>query len=160
MQAVSPAALAMWRGALDAAVAQGVHISLDLNHRPQMGPLDELWGWVRPYVPSLAIIILSVGQIVGLARGVWSMVRTCWPPPHLKLRFCRPQDTREFGPWYTHGGPWSTHGGRLNVSRLASCPHDADNRTGGTTLVAPNAHIDGPFDVCPHYTCVCALEWL
>ena len=20
------------------------------HHRPQLGPLDELWGWVRPYV--------------------------------------------------------------------------------------------------------------
>ena len=66
--AISPGARAMWGGALDAATSMGLPISFDLNHRPQLGPLDELWGWVRPYVSSFRMIILSVGQIEGLAE--------------------------------------------------------------------------------------------
>lgn len=66
--AISPGALSMWRGALDAATSMGLPISFDLNHRPQLGPLDELWSWVAPYVEHFRMIILSVGQIQGLAE--------------------------------------------------------------------------------------------
>lgn len=65
--AISPGALSMWQGALDAATAIDMPISFDLNHRPQLGILDELWAWVSPYVKHFRMIILSVGQIEGLA---------------------------------------------------------------------------------------------
>lgn len=58
----------MWQGALDAATSMDLPISFDLNHRPQLGPLDELWSWVAPYVKHFRMIILSVGQIEGLAE--------------------------------------------------------------------------------------------
>ena len=66
--AISPGARSMWTGALDAATSLGLPISFDLNHRPQLGPLDELWGWVRPYVGQFRMIILSVGNLEGLAE--------------------------------------------------------------------------------------------
>lgn len=65
--AISPGARCMWKAALDEASANGMPISFDLNHRPQLGPLDTLWADVRPYLVHFHVIILSVGQIVGLA---------------------------------------------------------------------------------------------
>ena len=66
--AISHGARSMWRAALDVATSMGLPISFDLNHRPQLGPLDELWGWVAPYLKHFRMIILSVGQIAGLAE--------------------------------------------------------------------------------------------
>ena len=66
--AISHGARSMWRAALDVATSMGLPISFDLNHRPQLGPLDELWGWVAPYLKHFRMIILSVGQIAGLVE--------------------------------------------------------------------------------------------
>ena len=65
--AISPGARYMWRSALDEATSSGLPISFDLNHRPQLGPLHELWAEVQPYLAQFRLIILSVGQIIGLA---------------------------------------------------------------------------------------------
>jgi sugar/nucleoside kinase (ribokinase family) len=66
--AIAAGPLSMWQESLDAAVAASVPISLDLNHRPQLGTLPELWNIVLPYLSSIQVIVLSIGQIIGLAK--------------------------------------------------------------------------------------------
>lgn len=65
--AVAAGPKAMFCEALDAAVDAGTPISCDLNHRPQLGTLDELWSTVQPYVGHMQLMILSVAQARGLA---------------------------------------------------------------------------------------------
>lgn len=43
-------------------------ISLDLNHREQLGTLEELWTIVTPHVHHFEIVILSLEQLNGLAQ--------------------------------------------------------------------------------------------
>jgi hypothetical protein len=53
--AIAAGPLAMWQESLDAAVKANVPISLDLNHRPQLGTLQKLWGVVLPYLRDIQV---------------------------------------------------------------------------------------------------------
>ncbi|OLP91570.1 2-dehydro-3-deoxy-6-phosphogalactonate aldolase [Symbiodinium microadriaticum] len=66
---VSAAARQSWASAAHMAEQLGVPISLDLNHRPQLGTLQELWDVVSPFCRFLEVLILSVDQLHGLAEG-------------------------------------------------------------------------------------------
>lgn len=64
-----PGALANWRAALRTAGKQGVGVLLDLNHRPALGTLEELWGHVSPFLSgTVHVLVLSRGQLVGVAN--------------------------------------------------------------------------------------------
>ncbi|CAE7302995.1 kdgK, partial [Symbiodinium pilosum] len=65
---VSTAARQSWSNALRAAEKRRVPISLDLNHRAQLGTLRELWDIVSPFCHLLEVLILSVDQLCGLAE--------------------------------------------------------------------------------------------
>lgn len=56
-----------WQLCMDATLQRNIHVSLDLNHRPQLGSLEELWSKVRPYASRLRVMILSRGQLLALA---------------------------------------------------------------------------------------------
>eukprot|EP00913_Durusdinium_trenchii_P001775 g1645.t1 len=43
-------------------------VSLDLNHRKQLGTLSELWNIVSPFCSALEVLILSTDQLSGLAE--------------------------------------------------------------------------------------------
>jgi hypothetical protein len=49
--AIGPGPLSMWQEAMAEAGRRGVPISFDLNHRPQLGPLKQLWDVVTPFLP-------------------------------------------------------------------------------------------------------------
>ena len=73
---VSPAAAMSWTKALAAARKAGVPVSMDFNHRKQLGPLDKLWTLMLPHIPDLEVLILSVDQLAELATldGVGSAI--------------------------------------------------------------------------------------
>lgn len=58
---------ASWAAAIDAAVAQGAPISVDLNFRPQLGSISKLWGFVNPKLASIDLLILSAHSVQALA---------------------------------------------------------------------------------------------
>jgi 2-dehydro-3-deoxygluconokinase len=64
---ISMAARQSWDAHLTHACSEGIPISLDLNHRKQLGTLSELWAMVDVHVANLELIILSIDQLVGLA---------------------------------------------------------------------------------------------
>eukprot|EP00965_Chrysotila_dentata_P140219 4635825-Pleurochrysis_carterae.AAC.2 len=74
---ISTAACESWKRALEHAKKNGIKASLDLNHRAQLGTLAELWEIVAPHASYFEVIVLSVGQLIGLAElhGL--------PPPQL-----------------------------------------------------------------------------
>eukprot|EP00911_Craspedida_sp_UC1_P002828 UC1_evm3s2071 len=61
-----------WTAALEAAHAAGVPVSIDFNHRKQLGTLDELWACIAPQLTRLQLLIISVGSLreLALAQGV------------------------------------------------------------------------------------------
>lgn len=65
---VSPAARESWQRAVQAAVRLGVPVSMDFNHRKQLGTLDDLWSLTKPLLPSLQVLILSTGSLCELAQ--------------------------------------------------------------------------------------------
>ena len=58
--------LGAWQAAIRAAKAAGTLVSLDLNWRPALGPLDELWAVVEPELPHVRLLILSEADLVRL----------------------------------------------------------------------------------------------
>ena len=65
---ISPQSRASWDAAIEHAARMRMPISLDLNHRKQLGTLEELWAMVQPHSERLELLILSVEQLNGLAR--------------------------------------------------------------------------------------------
>ena len=65
---VSASARRSWDGALAAAQAAKLPVSLDLNHRPQLGSLEALWDIVAPHAAHFELIILSLDQLQGLVQ--------------------------------------------------------------------------------------------
>lgn len=57
-----------WTLALKSAREMGVPVSMDFNHRPQLGSLSNLWSLMLPQLPYLEVLILSVGNLVDLAK--------------------------------------------------------------------------------------------
>eukprot|EP00933_Yihiella_yeosuensis_P037690 TRINITY_DN31680_c0_g1_i1.p1 TRINITY_DN31680_c0_g1~~TRINITY_DN31680_c0_g1_i1.p1 ORF type:complete len:612 (-),score=93.05 TRINITY_DN31680_c0_g1_i1:78-1709(-) len=64
---ISKAARTSWDNAVKRAVMAGIPLSLDLNHRKQLGSLEELWAIVSPHVQHFELVILSLEQLNGLA---------------------------------------------------------------------------------------------
>jgi len=109
---------AAWDSALSAAsaVATGpdapLCVSLDLNHRPSLGSLEELWSAVRPHLPTLTLLMLSEDTLRALAAAeglaapladdevdpgmdavdMLAQLREAWGVPLLGCTFKRPID--------------------------------------------------------------------
>jgi len=70
---------AAWQAAIGVAATPQTarcHVSVDLNHRPALGSLDELWGVIAPWLSSGAVtfLMLSEDTLRKLAEreGVWT----------------------------------------------------------------------------------------
>ena len=61
-------AKANWVAQIEVASRRSVPISLDLNHRPQLGTLEELWSIVEPLLPHIRVLVLSVASVRGLSK--------------------------------------------------------------------------------------------
>jgi len=57
-----------WIESVKTAIKHNVPISMDFNHRPQLGTIDKLWNIIKPYIKSLNILILSQDSIIGLSQ--------------------------------------------------------------------------------------------
>jgi len=72
---LGPNALKSWRNGIDTAAKLKIPVSLDFNHRPQLGSFESLWSKVQPYNDKFWVIVLAIGDILnilkheGLARG-------------------------------------------------------------------------------------------
>ena len=55
-----------WTKSMVAAERCGVPVVCDLNHRPQLGTLAELWERVVPSLGAIKVLILSRGSLAGL----------------------------------------------------------------------------------------------
>jgi len=72
---ISAAAANCWETGLKVAAVEGLPVSLDLNHRPQLGTLEHLWSLVAPNLAGIHLLILSsasvqgVAELLGLADG-------------------------------------------------------------------------------------------
>ena len=64
---ISPQSRESWDNALAEAKNSAIPVSLDLNHRAQLGTLEALWAMVAPHTSRLELLILSVEQLNGLA---------------------------------------------------------------------------------------------
>jgi 2-keto-3-deoxy-6-phosphogluconate aldolase len=53
---------------MELAISLRIPVSLDLNHRKQLGTLEELWAVVSPYCARFEVIVLSEEQLVGLCH--------------------------------------------------------------------------------------------
>jgi sugar/nucleoside kinase (ribokinase family) len=71
---------AAWDAALEAAAdakrtdgPDKLHVSVDLNHRPALGSLEELWASLEPHLTTIDLLILSEDTLKKLAaiEGVW-----------------------------------------------------------------------------------------
>ena len=94
-----------WGGALTFAELDGTLIALDLNHRPALGTIEELWAIVRPRMRMFHVLVLSpdslakIAEIEGLGRptnyeeNISAMVelRRRFLIPHLCCTFKRPE---------------------------------------------------------------------
>jgi hypothetical protein len=78
--AIAPGPLRMWQAALERAFADSLPVSLDLNHRPQLGPLD-----VRPRAAASAIVAATGSHPPPWRRA--PPLRCCLPAC---LPACRP----------------------------------------------------------------------
>jgi len=65
---VSASAKQSWQAAIEQAISLRIPVSLDLNHRKQLGTLEELWAVVSPYCARFEVIVLSEEQLVGLCH--------------------------------------------------------------------------------------------
>ena len=65
---VSPQACVSWQEALKEALRLKLPVSLDLNHRKQLGSLKELWEIVKVFCKDLELLILSSDQLQGLSQ--------------------------------------------------------------------------------------------
>eukprot|EP00048_Salpingoeca_helianthica_P015701 m.228137 g.228137 ORF g.228137 m.228137 type:complete len:640 (-) comp17410_c0_seq1:45-1964(-) len=64
---VSAQALASWQGVLAAAQRLAIPVSMDFNHRKQLGTLTDLWGVIKPHAAPLQILIFSTTTFRELA---------------------------------------------------------------------------------------------
>jgi sugar/nucleoside kinase (ribokinase family) len=94
-----------WGGALTFAELDGTLIAFDLNHRPALGTIEELWGIVRPRMRMFHVLVLSpeslakIAEIEGIEKptnyeeNVSALVelRRRFLIPHLCCTFKRPE---------------------------------------------------------------------
>eukprot|EP01121_Diplochlamys_sp_Union-15-3_P005445 TRINITY_DN1577_c0_g1_i2.p1 TRINITY_DN1577_c0_g1~~TRINITY_DN1577_c0_g1_i2.p1 ORF type:complete len:538 (+),score=103.89 TRINITY_DN1577_c0_g1_i2:45-1658(+) len=57
-----------WSKGIEEAVKRGVSISMDFNHRKQLGTLEKLWDITKPHLKHLDILILSLVSLVELSQ--------------------------------------------------------------------------------------------
>ena len=59
-----------WIAHVETAVGMGVPVSCDLNHRPALGKLIDLWSFVSPFVSRghFQVLILSKASLAGLLK--------------------------------------------------------------------------------------------
>lgn len=57
-----------WRAMVATASALQLPVSLDLNHRPALGSLEELWAIVAPTLPAVRLLVLSRSSLCNLGR--------------------------------------------------------------------------------------------
>jgi Entner-Doudoroff aldolase len=94
-----------WGGALTFAELDGTLIAMDLNHRPVLGTIEELWGIVRPRMRMFHVLVLSpdslasIAEIEGISRPTsyeenieaLAELRRRFLIPHLCCTFKRPE---------------------------------------------------------------------
>jgi len=94
-----------WGGALTFAELDGTLIAMDLNHRPALGTIEELWTIVRPRMRMFHVLVLSpnslaiIAEIEGMGRPstyeenieALSELRRKFLIPHLCCTFKRPE---------------------------------------------------------------------
>ena len=94
-----------WGGALTFAELDGTLIALDLNHRPALGTIEELWAIVRPRMRMFHVLVISpdslakIAKIEGLGRpenyeeniSAMAELRRRFLIPHLCCTFKRPE---------------------------------------------------------------------
>ena len=94
-----------WGGALTFAELDGTLIALDLNHRPALGTIEELWAIVRPRMRMFHVLVLApdslakIAEIEGLGRpdnyeeniSALAELRRRFLIPHLCCTFKRPE---------------------------------------------------------------------
>ena len=59
---------AEWSKLVNTALSKGISVSCDLNHRPALGSIEELWSLVRPLAQRLEVLIFSVGERLPMIR--------------------------------------------------------------------------------------------
>ena len=57
-----------WGGALTFAELDGTLIAMDLNHRPALGTIEELWNIVRPRMRMFHVLVLSPDSLASIAE--------------------------------------------------------------------------------------------
>ena len=94
-----------WGGALTFAELDGTLIAMDLNHRPALGTIEELWGIVRPRMRMFHVLVLSpeslasIAEIEGMSKPTsyeeniqaLAELRRRFLIPHLCCTFKRPE---------------------------------------------------------------------
>ena len=99
-----------WGGALTFAELDGTLIAMDLNHRPALGTIEDLWAIIRPRLRMLHVLVVSpdslakIAEIEGLDTptnyeeniDALSELRRKFLIPHLCCTFKRPEtDSRQ-----------------------------------------------------------------
>ncbi|XP_065841162.1 uncharacterized protein [Oscarella lobularis] len=64
---ISELAFESWNKALSEAHRRNIPTSLDFNHRKQLGTLEKLWSYVKPHLPHLQVVVLSLLSMQELA---------------------------------------------------------------------------------------------
>jgi sugar/nucleoside kinase (ribokinase family) len=94
-----------WGTALTFAELDGTLIAMDLNHRPSLGSIEELWGIIRPRMRMFNVLVLSpeslasIAEIEGIRRPTnyeenieaLNELRRRFLIPHLCCTFKRPE---------------------------------------------------------------------
>jgi len=94
-----------WGAALTFAELDGTLIAMDLNHRPALGTIEELWGIVRPRMRMFHVLVLSPESLASIAEIEGMERPTCYEEniealaelrrrfliPHLCCTFKRPE---------------------------------------------------------------------
>jgi hypothetical protein len=65
---VSESAYSNWNESLQYARALSIPISFDLNHRPALGSLETLWGYVSPHITSFQLVVLAQSNLQPLIK--------------------------------------------------------------------------------------------
>eukprot|EP00051_Salpingoeca_urceolata_P033043 m.18593 g.18593 ORF g.18593 m.18593 type:complete len:709 (+) comp5752_c0_seq2:2506-4632(+) len=73
---ISPKSRLAWTQALEAAHRLNIPVSVDFNHRKQLGPLGDLWTVMCPQLSKLQVMIVSVTSLKEIAEleGVGNLV--------------------------------------------------------------------------------------
>lgn len=79
-------ALTSWKNSIEAAFAADIPVSIDFNHRPQLGTLATLWGHMKPYASKFYVLILALSNVTGLVELLDLPIDLSPPLPHTDKR--------------------------------------------------------------------------